>query len=136
MIREFPNENNYKTDLKCRPPWLGDEENVSLQIAKNSHKRYFLYLFILLNNIRFVSYIRRLLLKGIVLKNCKKSFENKFCGIPHICIKGSSLKLCKSNFYLYLQQSSLLQEASRISSIALPNEVSIAIKGSISPPDN
>ena len=37
------------------------------------HKRYFLYLFILLNNIRFVSYIRRLLLKRIVLKQCVKN---------------------------------------------------------------
>ena len=25
----FPNENNHKTDLKCCPPLLGDNENIS-----------------------------------------------------------------------------------------------------------
>ena len=43
----------------------------------------------------------------------------------------------KSNFYLYQQQSSLLKEASRISSMApLGNEVSAAIKCSVSQPDS
>ena len=28
----FYDEYNCKTDLKCRPPWLGDEENFSLKI--------------------------------------------------------------------------------------------------------
>ena len=67
---------------------------------------------ILLNNIRFASYARRLLQKRIVLKNhIKKSIEDKLCGILHSRIKGSSLlyknSAYKSKFYLYEQQSSL-----------------------------
>ena len=30
LFASFPNENNLKTDLKCRPRRLGDEENFSL----------------------------------------------------------------------------------------------------------
>ena len=30
MICEFPNQNNYKSDHKCQPPWLGDKEKFSL----------------------------------------------------------------------------------------------------------
>ena len=29
-ICEFPNQNNYKSDHKCQPPWLGDKEKFSL----------------------------------------------------------------------------------------------------------
>ena len=30
MIREFSKETDSKTDLKCHPPWLGEEEHFSL----------------------------------------------------------------------------------------------------------
>ena len=46
-------------------------------------------------------------------------------------------KLSKSNFHLHQEQSSLLYEASSISSITpLGKEVSAAIKCSVSMPDN
>ena len=56
----FPKENNPKSDLKCRPLWLGDKKIFSLQIAQNGLKRHFLNLFFLLmKNIRLASYTRR-----------------------------------------------------------------------------
>ena len=49
----------------------------------------------------------------------------------------ASLKIWKSNSDLHQHQSSLLQEASRLSSIApLRSEVSIVIKCFVSLPDN
>ena len=60
-------------------------------------KQCFFYLFILLRNIRFASFIARHLWKRIVLKNCvKNNWKKKICGIPHTCRKGSSLLFKKS----------------------------------------
>ena len=75
----FPNENNHKTNLKCRPPWLVDEEKFSVRIAWNSFKQHFLYRITseLLNNIRFIYYTRKRLWKRNTLKNCVKD---------HLCL--------------------------------------------------
>ena len=121
----FPNRNNCKTDIKFCP--------LKNSISKNFLKQHFFYLAILLNNIRFVSYTRRLFQKIIELKNYVKNLLK----INYVefristCSRALSLilqKLYNSNFCFYQQQSSLLYGASCISSTApLAKEVSTAI---------
>ena len=69
-----------------------------------------------------------------------KIFLIKLSGFPQTHKKGLSMllqKLCRLNFYLHQEQSSLLYETFCISSITpLESEVSTAVKCSVSMPDN
>ena len=83
----FPSENNYKTDLKCCPPWLRDNEMFHSRSPKTVFNGIS-YLFILWNNL-FVSCTRIFLWKNDSMKElCKnhlKIFLIKLCGILHGC---------------------------------------------------
>ena len=87
------NKNNHKTYHKCHPPLLATKLIFHLKSSRTTIKS--VIPFILLNSNRFLSYVRRLSLKRIVLKNFKKTFKNKLCGVLHTSIKGSSLLLYK-----------------------------------------
>ena len=59
--------------FKYCPTWLGDKENFHSRLPKTTLKDISFILLILLNNIRFASYARRLSQKRIALKNCIKN---------------------------------------------------------------
>ena len=89
-----------KTDVKCCPPRLGEEEKFSFYTALNSFKRPFFYLFTLLKNIRLMSYTR------LSLKNCVKSQLKLFLisGNQTFIFIDSKVAILRSILQVYHQQ--------------------------------